>query len=120
MHALNYILDFLNVHRNYYRFHKSTFAADEVFFHTILLNSADEKMRGSICNAHKRYIKWLDTTMGHPEILRKKDYDEMVNSDALFARKFDMEVDHEILDLIDENCLSGAQTKQHQTALFIS
>ena len=39
---------------------------------------------------------------GHPYILRKDNFDMLKSRKELFARKFDIEVDSEILDVIDE------------------
>ena len=38
----------------------------------------------------------------HPAILTMKDYDRLMSSSDLFARKFDMTVDGEVLDRIDK------------------
>lgn len=103
--ALNYILDFVEKNPSYVSFHKFTFAPDELFFHTILLNSEDPQLLNSIVNTNKRYMKRSGTKKGRPEILVKDDFHELERSDALFARKFDIEADSEILDLIDERCL---------------
>ncbi len=100
--ALNYILAFIKNNPAYLLFHKYTFASDEVFFHTILLNSKDEKLNQSFVNNNLRYMNWPDTTKAHPEILSSQDLPELVNSEALFARKFDMEYDRNILDLLDQ------------------
>lgn len=104
MYALNYILDFINENPAYTSFHKATFAPDEIFFHTILLNSEDERISKSIVNDSKRYMHFKCKEL-HPDILTKADLDRIKNSDALFARKFDCEEDSNIFDAIDEVCL---------------
>ena len=50
MYAVNYILDFIDKNPEYISFHKHTFAADEVFFQTILLNIENEQLK-------KKYFK---------------------------------------------------------------
>lgn len=102
MYAVNYILDFVNAHPRYLSFHRYTFAPDEVFFQSILLNAGDERIAGSIVNDDKRFIKWKNISSAHPEILTRKDVDGMLQSDALFARKFDIAQDAEVFDLIDK------------------
>lgn len=106
MYALNYILQFLQDHPKYMRFHRHTFVVDEMFLHTILLNSKDERLLKSITNNYLRYVNWPDTSKGHPEILRKDDLEAIKASGALYARKFDINKDAEILDLIDKSCLT--------------
>ena len=44
-----------------------------------------------------RYIDW---NRGNPYIWRNKDYDELINSEYLFARKFDYNKDKEIINRI--------------------
>ena len=105
MYALNYILDFINSHPQYVSFHRFTFAADEVFFQTILLNAKDEQLLKRIANYNKRFIKH-NSEKPHPEILTAKDLIAISNSDALLARKFDEKVDSEIFNLIDTHCLN--------------
>lgn len=66
------------------RFFKYTWAPDELFFHTILYNSPLKK---TLVNRSLWYIDW--NTNGSPKTLTLDDYDRIVRSDALFARKFD-------------------------------
>lgn len=100
--SMNYILDFVDNNPDYIAFHKNTFAADELFFHMILLNASDEKVKERIVNDDKRFIKWKDISASHPERLSAKDLEEIKNSDALFARKFDITEDDLILNLIEQ------------------
>lgn len=104
-YTTGYILDFVNKHPVYTAFHKHTFASDELFFQMILLNSQDEKILNNIKNESNRFIKWKASSVAHPELLTEIDFDDISNSDKLFARKFDQSVDSKILDLIDSNCL---------------
>ena len=39
---------------------------------------------------------------GHTYPFRKEDYDELMNCGDFFARKFDTDVDSEILDMLDK------------------
>jgi hypothetical protein len=100
-YALNYILQFLDDHPKYLKYHKYTFVPDEFFFQTILLNAKDERLLASITNNNMRYIRWKDGE-SHPEILRKSQIKDIMQSDALFARKVDSDKDEDILDLIDD------------------
>lgn len=105
MYALNYILEYVRKHPEYLAFHKHTFVADELFVQMIIGNSKDEKLLGSIENSEKRFTIWPKQDSAHPKILDKTDLDAILNSDDLFARKFDENMDTEILDLIDREIL---------------
>ena len=85
-----------------------TFCGDEWFVQTMLLNSpfADAiYCRGpSDASAAMRCIDWR---RGEPYTFRSGDFDELMASGCLFARKFDETVDGEIIDRICEAIRSG-------------
>lgn len=82
---------------------KLSFCCDEIFLHTILINSEfkeklyDKKFDNNHITSVKRYIDW---NRGMPYVFRKQDFNDLVNSEALFARKFDLAVDKEIVEMI--------------------
>ncbi len=82
---------------------KCTLCFDEIIFQSILCNS---KFKDNIVNKNYRYIDWSDhiagKNSGNPNVLGVKDYDKIVNSGDFFARKFDINVDEKILDMLDE------------------
>lgn len=105
--AINYIISFLEENPGYIKFHRYTFAPDEVFFQMILLNTKDEKLLSSISRDNKRFYKWCDANNAHPDILGEEDFKAIEKSDALFARKFDVAIDKVILDIIDKRLLQN-------------
>lgn len=110
--SLQYIMRFIKNNEEFITFHKYSFAPDELFFHNILLNATDDKIKSGITNNNLLYMNWPDTGKGHPEILRSSDFANILTSDLLFARKFDTEQDAAILDLIDDNVRFERATKQ--------
>lgn len=70
---------------------------DEFLFQTIIMNSP---YRDRVINNNYRYIDWSEKKP-NPKILRNNDLEKIINSPMLFARKFDMLVDTDILDMID-------------------
>lgn len=79
-----------------------SFCADEVFLQTVLMNSKFKDRLSSPCysdecTANMRYVDWK---RGNPYTFRTEDFDILMNSGCLFARKFDLEVDREICDKI--------------------
>lgn len=109
MPAVNYILDFIRDHPGYVAFHRYTFAVDEVFFHTILLNAKEVSLSDNIVNSNKRFIKWKDYKASHPELISEEYLPELKRSDALFARKFEADKGCDVLDIIDRYRLSKEQ-----------
>jgi len=104
MYALNYILEYHAKHPEYLKFHQHTFVADELFVQMIVANSNDERLLRSIENNEKRFTIWEKPTSAHPKILDELDFEQMRQSNDLFARKFEEE-NTAILDLIDRKIL---------------
>lgn len=81
---------------------RNTFAPDECVLQTLVYTS---KFKDHLyCmdyddnyTANQRYIDW---NRGNPYIWRIEDYEELMNSGFLFARKFDTNVDMAIIDRI--------------------
>ena len=61
--------------------------SDEFWMQTILCNSL--KFRQRIVKNHHRYIKWQKQHDSYPAILDMSDFDNIINGDYIFARKFD-------------------------------
>ena len=102
-YTLRYVMNFVKNNKPYVDYHKRIFAQDELFFHNIHLNADDDIVLSGITNNNLLYMNWPDLDHAHPELLGVKDADKIVVSDALLARKFDMDFDAAILDIIDEN-----------------
>lgn len=99
--AIYYIFDFIDNNPDFVRFFRRSFASDELFFHTILLNSP---LKDKIVSNSLRYMNWSGAGK-HPAILGEEDLGALRSSSHLFARKFDTTVDSHILDLIDKYLL---------------
>jgi len=96
----SYLLKFNEDNPEVRAFFRRVQAPGEMFFQTILLNS---HFRDRIVNDNKRYMDFVDS---HPRTLTKDDFEALVNSGKLFARKFDPAVDSEILDRIDREIIA--------------
>jgi len=91
---------FIAEHPNVVAFFRHVDIPDEIFFHTILMNSP---LRETIVNDNLRYIDW--SRGPRPGILETRDLDTLRASPKLFARKFDACQDENVLDLIDRELL---------------
>lgn len=91
------------------RFLKLTWGSDEFVIATILMNSP---YRDTIVNENYRYIDW-SAGGGHPKLLQQDDFDRIVASKMLFARKFDITVDAGILDNLDLNIKNKMPLHDH-------
>jgi hypothetical protein len=111
--VLNYELSlkFLDYYKRNKRkidsFFKYSHCPDEFFFQTIinhLLNEDDNQ----IIYDSVTYVNWTRPNTVLPVTFEKDDINELQNLDnlKLFARKFDYDIDIQIMDLIDSNILN--------------
>jgi hypothetical protein len=77
-----------------------TLCADELIFQNALMHGP-EALRGSIVNKTWRKLTWAGGS--HPKTYTMADLDELLASDAWYARKFDDTVDAKVLDALDEH-----------------
>ena len=75
---------------------------DELFLQTVARNSVFAE---KICNPNTmgevpdtRYIDWERGSNNNPYVFREHDYEELKKSSALFARKFDLNIDKNIVE----------------------
>jgi hypothetical protein len=101
--ALAYILDYQKKHPSYLRRFRYTLCSEEFFFQTLLLNSP---MGESVSNNNLRYIDWTARNGNNPAVLDETDYQKIVASDALFARKFDYPVSYTLIEQLSNSKIS--------------
>lgn len=84
---------------------KYTLCADELFIHTLVFNSKfkDTLYQGGFNNDFKSIMRFIDWNRGKPYIFLSENFDELINSPYVFARKFNSEVDREIVEKIYEH-----------------
>ncbi|MBU7581748.1 MAG: hypothetical protein KAF91_02340 [Nostoc sp. TH1S01] len=94
--AARYIIDF-HSQKNYLTLYYSQIKyADESYFQTILANAPHLKLK----NDRLRYIDWSNGGC-HPKTLLMEDLPNLLKSSAHFARKFDIDIDSNILNELD-------------------
>ena len=72
---------------------------DEIFMQTMLLNSP---LRDNVVGQDVHYLDWSHGG-AHPKTLGTEDSSRIVESGKLFARKFDVQYDSKVLDMLDAN-----------------
>ncbi|WP_421943923.1 beta-1,6-N-acetylglucosaminyltransferase [Pedobacter sp.] len=77
-------------------FLKYSWGTDEFAIASLIMSS---RFKDYTINNNFRYIDWSEGN-AHPKILRIDDYEKIISSNMIFARKFDMEVDIEIINKI--------------------
>lgn len=74
--------------------------ADEIFLQTMLLNSpyAANVYHAQPDDDYKAIMRLIDWKRGGPYIFREEDFEDLISSPMLFARKFDQRVDDVIIN----------------------
>jgi hypothetical protein len=97
--SVDYLERFVRENPSFVRFFRYVEVPDEIFFQTILMNSP---LRDTVVNDDLRYVEWRNWNDARPASLGKEDFARIMASGKLFARKFDIEQDRDVLDLIDD------------------
>lgn len=92
-----YIVKYVESNAAVQRYFKYTFGSDEFIYQTVVMNSI---YKSDVINNNYRYVDWSAGGF-RPKFLNTEDFDKLIASDCLFARKFNIDIDENILDLID-------------------
>lgn len=86
----------------YKRFYRNTLIADEGFFQTVMMNN---DCHGEIVADDLRLIDWVPDGLIklRPRTFVSADIPELVTSSNLFARKFEMDLDSNVLDVLERH-----------------
>lgn len=95
--CVDYLHTFCQNYPEVIEYYQKVCVSDESFIQTILVNSREF----NLCNDNKLYFDFYKTQNGRPKVLTINDYDAIVQSDAHFARKFDICKDRIIFDILD-------------------
>lgn len=87
------------------RLFSKSVACDEIFIQTLLINSkyVENLYISEFNDNYKACMRFIDWKKGNPYTFKKNDYEELINSNCAFARKFDLNTDKEIIELIYKN-----------------
>lgn len=103
--CVQYLYEFSQSNPDLVHYYKGVSVSDESFIQTVLINSR----LFNLSHDNKRYFDFSKTRNGRPRTLTTQDYQDLTNSNAFFARKFDIEKDRTILDLLDFRMMQSVQ-----------
>jgi Core-2/I-Branching enzyme len=104
--CLEYLHQFSQANPNIIKYYERVSVPEESFVQTVLLNSN----QFNLSNEPKHYIDFSGTKQGRPRIFTASDYASLIDSQRFFARKFDLNCDRTILDLLDQQLAPAAST----------
>ncbi len=85
--TLQFVLNFTKENPRFIKRFKYTFCAEEIYFQTIIMNS---KYAKNVVNNNLRFIDWESGKGGYPAFLDEDDFQIIIKSDKLFARKINI------------------------------
>lgn len=86
--------------------------ADELIFQNAIMHGP-VALRESVINKTYRKLTWAGGS--HPKTYTSADLDDLLVSDAWFARKFDESVDATVLDVLDEHLRQRARASSRRS-----
>jgi hypothetical protein len=96
----NYLLEFYDGQKAFNQYMKYAFCADEMYLVTVAMNHP--YFASKMVNTNMIFSVWEDNEGFHPVMLTSQHFDQIMSSRKLFARKFDIWVDAQVLNKIDE------------------
>lgn len=110
--AIDVIMHTLDTYPELMKRFRHCFCSEEILIPTILLNSS---LKGNLTGNHLRYIDWTPRNGNAPANLDETDFKAIVNSKALFARKFEYPVGEKLLTMVRQHITNYSEADQ---ALF--
>jgi hypothetical protein len=111
--CMAYVLEYVRRHPRFVRFFRHTQVPDEMFFHSIVM---DSPFRDRVSHNYVRngpagmppeprdhgitFLDWPTSESAHPKLLALDDIPALMSSRCVFARKFDEQVSNDLIDLL--------------------
>ncbi|MBS1596850.1 MAG: glycosyl transferase [Bacteroidetes bacterium] len=92
-----YVVDFVAGNKKLQRFAHFTWGPDEFLIPTVIMNSP---YKDTVVNNNFYYIDWSQGG-ANPKTLTVEDFETLIKTDKMLARKFDISEDAIILDMLD-------------------
>jgi len=93
-----YVVDFFEKNKSFIWKFKWSWGSDEILIQSILYNSPHQH---KMVNNNLRYIDWSEGNVS-PKTLTIADQQKLLTTDCFFGRKFDMDIDENILNYLDQ------------------
>ena len=94
-----YVAEHFHKYKKYFRFTQNS---DEFLWQTIVMDSPfrENLYIAGFENNYDACLRYIDWNRGAPYVFRSGDFDELMTSICMFARKFDDHIDKEIIEMI--------------------
>jgi len=102
--CVKFLMKYLREHPEILRYYRRTIGPEESLIQSVLVNS----QWFNLCNDNKRYVEYPLELRGYAKLLTVEDYSKITSGDFHFARRFDIEQDSKILDMLDAKVLNNS------------
>lgn len=109
--ACQEVTRFYQTHPEVLSFLKYSLCSDEIFIQTAFFNSGNADLIASVVNDTINEINWKNRNKPSPEIFNPSDFNRLLASDKMFARKFDHDQFPELIDRIDLELIKISKEK---------
>lgn len=93
--CIDYLVRYLDQHPNLEHEFRNTYCPEEILFQTVIANSP---LADRISGENRRYIDWTYRNGSIPANLDESDFQRIIDSEALFARKIEPEHSASLLE----------------------
>ena len=108
---INEIMKIVDKDKEFIDCYKRSITPEETFFQTLAKNSSLSAMISlnemnqieQNCLTFSSFFIGKKEFMGHPHIIKAENFDILIRKNIFFARKFDMNIDSSVLELIDKH-----------------
>lgn len=110
--SLDLVKELINEEECMLDFYQSANCSDEIYKQSLVLNSDFINKVYDRENELRGCMRLMDWQRGRPYTFRKEDFEMIINSGMLFARKFEDHVDTDIVDLIFDHVMKHQEAVQ--------
>ena len=103
---IEHLLDHLDRNPSYLKRFAHTHCPDEIAMQTLIMNSP---FAANVVNDNLRYIDWSRMKSAHPYMLDLANWDAMVTSGKLLARKIDRPFSDALIERLREHVREGPE-----------
>ena len=98
--CLKYVVDYTEKNPSFLIRLKYSFCSEEIYFPTIIMNSI---FKANVVNNDLRYKIWESRNGNIPANLDESDYDNIIKSDNIFARRIEYPVSEKLINKLEEH-----------------
>lgn len=98
--CLKFVVDYTENNPYLLKRLKYSFCAEEIYYQTVIMNS---KFQKNVSDSNLRYIEWNPRNGNCPAHLDETDYENIIKSDDIFARKIEYPASSKLINKLEEH-----------------